>query len=308
MGGNTQVIASVKAELSPCDPSKPDEGSIQCTVECWSSPTTKADFRFYEQENARLSTELNNIVAAPGAIDVKSLCVLPNKYCWKIFVDLVVMQAAGSVIDMCSLAAYAALCDTKLPILNVVQGESSSPEDYDIELDTDAFAYRVIDISNLPIALTLHSIDDSIVVDALNEEEACSSFSVSLAITKDGSIPYMSTFGLDGVNPSIVQGALLIASKLSPLLFQRIDTAVANSSKVQPRFDSLRGMTAPGLYLGKNNLCGTFSFFTSSNTAPIIDSSNVVKDPKARKNQQNPLLENNTDASDVEMESETDKD
>jgi len=50
-----------------------------------------------------------------GSLDLKSLCVLPGKTCWVVYVDALLLNDGGNVLDALSIAARAALALTRIP-------------------------------------------------------------------------------------------------------------------------------------------------------------------------------------------------
>jgi hypothetical protein len=52
---------------------------------------------------------------AGGSLDLKSLCVLPGKTCWVVYVDALLLNDGGNVLDALSIAARAALALTRIP-------------------------------------------------------------------------------------------------------------------------------------------------------------------------------------------------
>lgn len=55
---------------------------------------------------------------------------------WELYIDAVVLECGGgNVFDAVSLATRAALASTKLPLLDIVEGEV--PGTYDVELASD---------------------------------------------------------------------------------------------------------------------------------------------------------------------------
>ena len=55
---------------------------------------------------------------------------------WELYIDAVVMECGGgNVFDVVALAAKAALACTKLPMLDIIEGEV--PGTYDVELASD---------------------------------------------------------------------------------------------------------------------------------------------------------------------------
>lgn len=66
------------------------------------------------------SASLNVLSAAPaaavsgGGLDLKSLCLVPGKTCWVVFVDALVLNDGGNVLDALSIATRAALALTRV--------------------------------------------------------------------------------------------------------------------------------------------------------------------------------------------------
>lgn len=54
-------------------------------------------------------------LTAGGSLDLKSLCVLPGKMCWVVYVDALLLNDGGNVLDALSIAARAALALTRIP-------------------------------------------------------------------------------------------------------------------------------------------------------------------------------------------------
>lgn len=50
-----------------------------------------------------------------GSLDLKSLCVLPGMTCWVVYVDALLLNDGGNVLDALSIAARAALALTRIP-------------------------------------------------------------------------------------------------------------------------------------------------------------------------------------------------
>ena len=123
-----------------------------------------------------------SILSSARAINTKSLCVIPQRYCWRVFVDCVVLEAGGSLLDALVLAATVALRSTRFPKLRLVQGEF--PGDMDVELDDDEAASQQFAVEPLPVCLTFTQLAGASIVDASAEEEAVADSSVTIAINR----------------------------------------------------------------------------------------------------------------------------
>lgn len=82
---------------------------------------------------------LSLLAAASGLI--RSLCIIPGKAAWCLYVDCLVLNDAGGVQAALSMAALAALHATRLPRVTVTtsgEGEGGEVEgEPEIELDED---------------------------------------------------------------------------------------------------------------------------------------------------------------------------
>lgn len=126
------------------------------------------------------------IFSTSGALDVERLCVVPGRWCWHAAVDVCVLEGSGgSLIDLCALAAAAALYDARVPRLRLVQGETAS--DVGVELDEDHPDGDTVPFpatERLPAVLTLTQVGGVNLVDATEEEEACGSSKVVVAMDR----------------------------------------------------------------------------------------------------------------------------
>ena len=56
--GNTEIIAAVKVELGTPETARPNEGGIECNVECWATGSSGMGGRSPAEVNAELSAAL----------------------------------------------------------------------------------------------------------------------------------------------------------------------------------------------------------------------------------------------------------
>lgn len=57
-----------------------------------------------------------------GALDLPSLCVIPGKACWLVYVDALLLNDGGNVLDALSVATRAALALTRVPKVRAAAG------------------------------------------------------------------------------------------------------------------------------------------------------------------------------------------
>ena len=82
-------------------------------------------------------------------MDLRALSIITGKSCWNLYVDALVLNDDGNVLDALSLACLAALANTRIPRVEIVAGENG--EDPEIELDDDMDNSVRLDLQGLPV-------------------------------------------------------------------------------------------------------------------------------------------------------------
>eukprot|EP01006_Ploeotia_vitrea_P046312 TRINITY_DN67015_c8_g2_i2.p1 TRINITY_DN67015_c8_g2~~TRINITY_DN67015_c8_g2_i2.p1 ORF type:complete len:363 (+),score=147.26 TRINITY_DN67015_c8_g2_i2:144-1091(+) len=223
--GRTQVLVGVNAELEEPDSERPGRGKVVCVVKSAPSLAGKGS----RKRDVALSGALQQIIADSDAIDTEALCVIPGKQCWVIYVDVVVVDSDGNVLDAIVLAAKAALGNTLIPSLRVIDSEEGDGKK-EIELSEDPFDAQPLDCSRLPVAVSLTKIGSCVVVDATSQEEQCAAACLTFAIDADGNVCSTSKTGPGAVSPSGVIEMLKYAGQIAQQLHKKISAAVDSDS------------------------------------------------------------------------------
>ena len=82
-------------------------------------------------------------------MDLRTLNIITGKSCWNIYIDALVLNDDGNVLDALSLACYAALANTRVPKVDLVSGENG--EEPELELDDDMENSISLEVQGLPI-------------------------------------------------------------------------------------------------------------------------------------------------------------
>ena len=94
-----------------------------------------------------------SLFTSSGSIDLRTLCIAPGRHCWAVYVDVLVLESGGSLLDTMALAVYAALLDTRLPRIHLVAGEA--PGDVGVEVDEDPAASSAFPgAAGIPVCVT----------------------------------------------------------------------------------------------------------------------------------------------------------
>lgn len=91
------------------------------------------------------------------------------------------MECGGNLFDAVSLAAKAALFNTKIPRVTAAVLDAGEA---DLTISDDPHNCTRINIDSVPILITICKIGNCCVVDASAEEEQCSVSSVVVAVSK----------------------------------------------------------------------------------------------------------------------------
>jgi exosome complex RNA-binding protein Rrp42 (RNase PH superfamily) len=107
--GKTTVVCGIKAELCQPKAEVADEGFLIPNVEL--PPLCSPKFRpGPPTEQAQVATQLvADIIKNSKCLDLKTLCIFPDKLAWCLYADLICLDLDGSLIDACMIALMAAL-------------------------------------------------------------------------------------------------------------------------------------------------------------------------------------------------------
>lgn len=158
--GETVVIAGVKLEVGTPYPDSPDEGVLMVGVEL--CPISSEEYepgppQFNAIELARVT---DRAIRESRCMDTHKLCITKGEKVWMVNVDISVMNDDGSLFDACSLAAMAAITNTKLPTV-----------DKEGNLDYHKMTKEGLPLEKVPLSVTVYKIGNHLVVDPTRLEE-----------------------------------------------------------------------------------------------------------------------------------------
>lgn len=166
--GDTIVICGIKAELCKPKPETPNEGFLIPNIElpALCSPKFKSG---PPCEQAQIATKfIDEIIRHSGCINLKDLCIVPEKLAWCLFADIICINYDGALMDASVIALITALKSVKLPKV-----------EYDLFTDTqevDLEEQKPLEISNIPLCFGFNIFEDKyLLYDATDEEESLSS-------------------------------------------------------------------------------------------------------------------------------------
>jgi len=183
---STDIIATIKAEVMVPTTECPCDGDIEVSVECSSSLFTWEHNQRDAREDA--SIEISGILRRllVDSVPLGSLCIMPSRFAWRIFVDVLVLKNNGGVLDAASFAVWSALDSARLPKLTAVEAQAGFDDDF--VLDSSAESATRLDTSRIPINLTLACVGAHFLFDPTLHEESCGASQLCVAVNQDGQI------------------------------------------------------------------------------------------------------------------------
>uniref|UniRef100_A0A182J3L9 Ribosomal RNA-processing protein 42 n=1 Tax=Anopheles atroparvus TaxID=41427 RepID=A0A182J3L9_ANOAO len=177
---NTDILVGVKAEIDTPHPDRPNEGKIDFFIDCSANATPQFEGRGGEQLATEISNTLAKAYESQKAFDLSGLCIMAKHQCWKLYVDVLILECGGNLFDAVSLAVKGALYNTRIPRVSTAMLDGGS---MDLILTDDPYDCERLDVTTAPLLVTVCKIGDQCVVDPSGEEEECSAVSVVVGVT-----------------------------------------------------------------------------------------------------------------------------
>ena len=210
--GRTEVVVGIKCELGEPSPLQPNSGRYHVLV--------KQVGRMNENDieiEKMLQVSLDNA----GKEYMKEFSVVDGKLCWNIYVDAVVVEDDGNLMDCISLAVRAALLNTLIPIVSVISGDS---DDIQIEIDKDNVQFKHFKKEALPLCVSLVQFDQQFIADPSKMEELCEGCQLTVAITPDGKVCGIQKGGNGCFKTEQMYKMILEAQSIGITLFSTLDS------------------------------------------------------------------------------------
>uniref|UniRef100_A0A803V3F6 Exosome component 7 n=1 Tax=Ficedula albicollis TaxID=59894 RepID=A0A803V3F6_FICAL len=198
--GETDILVGIKAEMGTPKLEKPDEGYLEFFVDC-SSNSPELEGRGGEELGTDIANTLYRVFSCENSVDLKSLCINAKEHCWVLYVDVLLLECGGNIFDAISIAVKAALFNTRIPKVRVLEDEEGTKE---IELSDDPYDCIRLNVDEVPCIITLSKIGYRHVVDATLQEEACSLASLLISVTSKGAITSMKKVGKGSLDPESI--------------------------------------------------------------------------------------------------------
>uniref|UniRef100_A0A182NDE8 Ribosomal RNA-processing protein 42 n=1 Tax=Anopheles dirus TaxID=7168 RepID=A0A182NDE8_9DIPT len=229
---NTDILVGVKAEIDTPHPDRPNEGKIDFFIDCSANATPEFEGRGGEQLATEISSTLAKAYESQKGLDLSSLCIMAKQQCWKLYVDVLILECGGNLFDAVSLAVKGALFNTRIPRVSTAMLDGGS---MDLILTDDPYDCERLDVATAPILVTVCKIGDQCVVDPSAEEEECSVVSVAVGVScrPDGkqSITTVRTSGEGSIRMETLKKCFDLATSAGVSLNQALMDALQDDER-----------------------------------------------------------------------------
>ncbi|EDX07284.1 GD11151 [Drosophila simulans] len=192
---NTDILVGVKTEIDVPNPLTPEFGKLEFFVDCSANATPEFEGRGGSDLAQELILSLKNAYESPLAFNYRTLCLIPGQQCWKLYIDILILECGGNLHDAVSLAAKAALFNTKLPRVTATMLDAGIT---DLIISDNPYDCTRIGIETVPLLVTVCKIGDYVLVDPSAEEEVCSTVSMVVSVSMRNGQAFLSGTHLTG--------------------------------------------------------------------------------------------------------------
>ena len=181
--GETDIMVGVKLEVGEPYPDTPDEGTIIVGAELLPMSNPEFEPGPPQIQAIELARVVDRGIRESKALDFKKLCITPGEKIWMVVIDICPINDAGNLFDASSLAALAALKNTRFPAFNGVKVDYKNKTDNKLQLE------------KTPIAVTVIKIGNKFIVDPDTEEEKVVDARLTVSSIENGTLCAMQKGG-----------------------------------------------------------------------------------------------------------------
>lgn len=213
--GGTDVLVSIKGDIGRPPLEAPEEGQLICTVDSATVFSMNSqnsgvanEERLTADRNAELTAILGDVLVRSGALDRRMLGLVRGQHCWVIYIDVLVSDYDGNLIDAMLMASRLALGAMRLPKVHIEEGGESTEIALTDEVDED----RTFSPAVLPLCITVALVGEGLLVDPSAAEELCCRAALLVALLPDGRLVATRKLGDGLIDPGILGDLLTVAA------------------------------------------------------------------------------------------------
>lgn len=184
--GETHVIVGVKLETGEPFPDTPEEGVLIVNAEF--SPLASPEFESGPpgEDAVELARIVDRGIRESKTIKMNELVIEAGEKVWCVFVDIQVINDQGNLLGAATLAALAALLNTRVP---KIEGEKIIRTEFEKKLP----------LQHYPINISVCRVGDKYIFDPVLEEESIIDAKLSVALREDDKICALQKQGSAGI-------------------------------------------------------------------------------------------------------------
>ena len=204
---------------------RPSEGEIEVSVDC--AAALFSGCRGRRDQRDMVNTELTGAIRRllEKSLPLASLCIMTSRFAWRLFVDVLVVQNDGCILDASSFAVWAALHNSSLPRLTPVEAQAGFEDDF--LLDSSPEAATSLDAAAVPVNLSFNLLGRSLVLDATRHEESCGSARVAISVNATGHLCGMHQAGTTTISPGKLEAVFSSAVEVAGPLFKGLQEGLS---------------------------------------------------------------------------------
>jgi exosome complex component RRP42 len=214
--GKTEVLVGVKMATSEPYADSPTKGNLMVTAELLPLSAARFESGPPKFEAIELGRVTDRGLRESGFIDFDKLCIEPGKKVWTVFVDVYSINDDGNMMDAATIGAIAALKIAKIPKYDAENDKVLFDELTDVSLP-------LTDI--VPVAVSVHKIGNSLIVDPTREEEDISESRITIGSSK-GMISSLQKSNSTALEMDEMKKVFEIAAKVSEDVLDSIEKAL----------------------------------------------------------------------------------
>eukprot|EP00939_MAST-03C_sp_MAST-3C-sp1_P002743 g2743.t1 len=227
--GGIDIVVGVKVGIEKPERERPEEGRVVTNVR-FAQKSSRDEYE--SAEHAYLLKSIVDTALGGESGDKEKntrrfLSIVPGKFCWVLYVDVVVFGPTQRMTpDATVLATLAALKDTRRPRLEISKAGDNVSVDSGAEYQSLPRHF----LEALPVCVTLARLGDSFVVDATRNELACSDMHITVAVNGRGDVCGVDKKCHGSIASEALLAALQIGQAVSLRLLKKVRAVVVGDS------------------------------------------------------------------------------
>lgn len=214
--GKTEVIVGVKMAPGEPYPDSPASGNLMVTAEMLPLSSPRFESGPPKIEAIEWARVTDRGIRESGFVDFDKLCIKEGEKVWTVFVDIYSINDDGNLMDAATIGAIAAMKIAKVP-------------KYDLEEDKVLYDEPTNEglplTDHVPVAVTVHKIGKSLIVDPTKEEEDMSETRVTIGSSK-GTISSLQKSDSSALGIEEIKKVFEISAKVSEEIDEKINKAL----------------------------------------------------------------------------------